>query len=112
MLETCARWNRTGRLHGIDAIALAKIDTERLGRLRAACRRRRQPHHGHDHDGLDRHGDEALPEKDRVAEWNDAAWHETARRYDLANLRLKRTGRRHLQRSRSAQALRPDAAET
>ena len=55
--------------------------------------------------------DEALPQEDRVAERDDAAGHDAAVRDDVADLRLQRAGRRHLQRRRSAQALRPDAAE-
>ena len=54
---------------------------------------------------------EALPEKDRVTERNEPARDQAAVRDDLADLRLQRSRRRHLQRGRSAQALRPDAAE-
>ena len=39
------------------------------------------------------------------------ARHEAAVRDDVADLRLERAGRRHLQRRRPAQPLRPDAAE-
>ena len=55
--------------------------------------------------------DEALPEKNRVAERDDAARDHAVVGDDLADLRLQRSRRGHLQRSRSAQALRPDAAE-
>ena len=54
---------------------------------------------------------QALPEKDRVPEGDDAAGHHAAGRDDVADLRLQRAGRRHLQRRGSAEALRPDAAE-
>ena len=64
-----------------------------------------------DDDDLDDHRHEALPEKDRVAERDDAAGHDPAVGDDVANLRLQRARRGHLQRGRSAQALRPDAAE-
>ena len=89
----------------------AEVDPEVARRAAAAGGRRRQPHHERDDDHLDRHRGEALPEKDRVAERDDAARHHAAVRDDVANLRLERAGGRHLQRGGSAEALRPDAAE-
>ena len=91
--------------------SVPSVDAEIARRPAAPGRRRRQPHHRrHDHD-LDEHRHEALPEKDRVREADDAAGHDAAVRDDVADRRLQRARRRHLQRRRSAQALRPDAAE-
>ena len=45
------------------------------------------------------------------AERDDAAGHQAAGGDDVADLRLQRARRRHLQRRRSAEALRPDAAD-
>ena len=89
----------------------AEVDPEIARRAPAPGGRRRQPHHEGDDDHFDRDRDEALPEKDRVAERDDAARHHAAVRDDVADLRLQRAGGRHLQRRRSAEALRPDAAE-
>ena len=47
-----------------------------------------------------------------MREADDAAGHHAAVRHDVADLRLQGAGRRHLQRRGSAEALRPDAAET
>ena len=57
----------------------------------------------------DRH--EALPEEDRVAEADEPAGDDAAVGDDVADLRLQRARRGHLQRRRAAQPLRPDAAE-
>ena len=92
-------------------LRLAENDAEIARRLPAPGRRRYQPHHGRDHGDLDDDGHEALPEKNRVAERDDSARDHAVVGDDLPDLWLQRSGRCHLQRSRSAQALRPDAAE-
>ena len=55
--------------------------------------------------------DEALPQEDRVRKRMMPPGTRPPCGDDVADLRLQRAGRRHLQRRRSAQALRPDAAE-
>ena len=113
MLEPGSGRNRarSGLRRRRASLALAEIDAEHRRGLRFRRRRRRQPHHQHDDDDLDEDRDEALPEEDRVAERNHAAGHEAAGGDDVANLRLQRARRRHLQRRGSAEALRPDAAD-
>ena len=54
--------------------------------------------------------DEALPREDRVAERDEPPGTRPPCRDDVADLRLQRARRRHLQRRRAAEALRPDAA--
>jgi len=70
----------------------AKIDPQVARRARARRRRRCEPHHRRDEHHLHGHRRQALPEKDRVAERDDAARHHAAVRDDVADLRLQRAG--------------------
>ena len=111
VLEPLAR--RGTRRHGqrLDLL-LVQPDSQITRGASPSGRRRGQPHdQGHD-DRFDPDRNEALPEEDGVAERDDALRHDTAVRDDVANRRLKRARRGHLQRRRSAESLRPDAAET
>ena len=53
---------------------------------------------------------EALPREDGRAQRDEPIGHRAPRRHDVADLRLQLPRRRHLQRRRAAQALRPHAA--
>ena len=109
VLEPCPGRAGPGDFRSI--VFVRQRDAEIGGRARAARRWSGEPHHHRHDDDLDDDRDEALPEEDRVAERDDPAGHQSAGGDDLANLRLQGAGARHLQRRRSAQALRPDAAD-
>ena len=110
MFEPLARsrfrdWRRRFNLR------LAENDAEIARRLPAPGGRRYQPHYGSDHGDLDDDGHDTLPQKNGVTERDEPAGDHAVVGDDLPDLWLQRSGRCHLQRSRSAQALRPDAAE-
>ena len=87
-----------------------EVDAKVRGRPRPSSRWGRQPHQQRDHDDLDDHRDQALPQEDGVGEREQSA-RDHAARDNLANLRLQGSGRGHLQRRRAAQSLCPDAAQ-
>jgi len=89
-----------------------QIDPEILRGFAFSGGRRREPHHDRDDDDFDGNREHRLPEKDRVPERDDARWHDAAMRDDVANLRLQRARRGHLQRGRPREALSPDAAQS
>ena len=92
-------------------LRLAKSDAEVARRPTSPGRRRDQPHHGRYDENLYHHRQEALPEKNRMAERDEPARDHAVVGDDLPNLRLERSRRGHLQGRRSAQALCPDAAK-
>src|SRR5262249_17114539 len=94
----------------LDDLAATKLHAEVGGGLAASGGRRREPHDGGHHDEVGDDRDQALPEKDGVGEPDDAPGDKANMRKQFADRRLKRTGRGHLQRRRSAQPLRPDTA--
>ena len=92
-------------------LRFAERDAEIVRGLAPPGRRRDEPHDGGDDDDLDHDRGKTLPEKDGVPKGDDSVGDKAAVRDDLADLRLERAGRRHLQGGRAAQALGPDAAE-
>ena len=110
MFEPLAR-SRFRDWHRRFDLRFSENDAEIARRFAAPGGRRDQPHDGSD-DAISTATDARLCHRKIVcAERDDSARDHAAVRDDLADLRLQRSRCRHLQRGRSAEALRPDAAE-
>jgi hypothetical protein len=83
--------------------------TPRSAAVRARARRRVEPDDDRDDRDLDDDAHEALPEEDRARERHDAVGDDSSVRDYGSDRRLQRVRRRHLERRRTGQALRPNA---
>src|SRR5437868_8539289 len=95
MFEPLAR-SRFHDWHRRFDFRFSENDAEIARRFAAPGGGRDQPHYGSNERDLDDDRRQALPEKDRVAEWNDSARDQAVGGNDLADLRLQRSRCSHL----------------
>src|SRR4051812_10746006 len=110
MLEPLTR-RRPGWRRRCYYLGVAQINAQLFCGFGASGRRGYQPHHRRHQCDLDHDRHQTLPKKNGVLKGDDPARDNSAGCNDVANLRLKGAGRRHLERGRSTQPLGPDAPD-